>query len=476
MFAARRLAAVFATVLAMVLSTLAVWGSPVSADPGSPDATQTQESQESQDAPAAQDPKPRAKAPRPDYSWTPKKGPIFNTPDTKSKRAILAHVIQSVRSTRPGQSIRMAMWNFDDKPARIELIRAHKRGVSVQVLVSAQVDNPNFTALRKGLARKSPNARKQPAASWGRRCNAGCRTPRGKGIMHTKFFLFSKVGRAKNIVMFGSINLTTAAGNRQWNDLTTFTNATRLRKHYGKLFMSLRKDKPVYPPYRVYHSNKTVRTNVFPLNKKDVGGPILRDFKAVKCKGAARGYGNRAGRTKIRIAIAGWFDEYGARIARQVRRLWNRGCDIKIVNTLTGRGINKALKDRSGRGPVPNREVTRDRNADGIPERYLHLKYYTIDGVYGRDKSSRLYFTGSANWSARARRSDEIYVRVKKSGWTRRYANHVDRLFRGRYAHKPMTTVSGRPIPGHVAAGMLQPHEVFDPKNDHLVPDWFETD
>jgi hypothetical protein len=38
----------------------------------------------------------------------------------------------------------------------------------------------------------------------------------------------------------------------------------------------------------------------------------------------------------IRIAIAGWFDKYGDAIARKVRRLWDRGCDIKIVTTLGG--------------------------------------------------------------------------------------------------------------------------------------------
>lgn len=457
MFAPRRLAAVVVTVLAMLMCVLAP--GQVSAEPGAG----------AKNRPAA------SKVERsPNYSWTPAPGVTFNIPDTAQKRAILAKVIQSIRSTRPGRVIRMAMWNFDDKPARIELINAHKRGVSVQMVVSAQVDNPNFTLLKAGLARKSPNAKKQKVKSFAKQCRAGCRTAPGKGIMHTKFFLFSEVGKAKNISMFGSVNLTTAAGNRQWNDLTTVTNNWQLYRQYTQMFTELRSDQQVRPPYQVRDAGSRFRIHVFPLKSTDQGGPILRDLKLVQCKGVARGYGNGAGRTKIRIAIAGWFDEYGARIARQVRRLWNQGCDVKIVNTLTGRGINKALRDRSGRGPVPNREVTVDRNYDGIPERYLHLKFYTVDGVYN-GKSTRVYFTGSANWSARSTRSDEMYVRVFNGGWTRRYADHVDRLYSGPAAHRSVT-MSTRAIPGMEGIRRLEPHEIYDPKNDHLVPDWFETD
>lgn len=427
-----------------------------------------------------------APAPAPDYNWTPRAGVKFNWPDSGGKRAIQAHIIQAVRSTRPGRIIRMAMWNFDDKPARIELVRAHQRGVTVQMVVSAQVDNPNFTALKNALAKPSPMASRQPQKSFAKQCNAGCRTPPGKGIMHTKFYLFSRVGKAKNVSMFGSNNLTTAAGNRQWNDLITVNNQVGLFRSLNALFQQLRADKKVQPPFKTWWAGGgRYRVMAFPLNAGDEAGPIYRDLKKVHCRNVAPGYGVN-GRTKIRIAIAGWFDEYGARIARRVRELWNQGCDVKIVNTLTGRGINQALRDPSGRGPVPNREVTRDRNYDGIPERYLHLKYFTVDGVYAGDRSARVVFTGSANWSARSARSDEIYFRVQNaSGMVKAYANHVDKLFKSPYAHSPFTSyrtsIEGRPIiqpDGTVLTpeSMLSPQEIYDPANADRVPDWFETD
>src|SRR5699024_4702111 len=84
--------------------------------------------------------------------------------------------------------------------------------------------------------------------------------------------------------------------------------------------------------------------------------------------------------------------------------------------------------------------ITIDRNNDGIPEKYLHLKYMTIDGVYQGDRSSRVLFTGSGNWTARASRSDELLVMLKRPRWARYYSNYVDRLFRSRWAHNREVT------------------------------------
>jgi phosphatidylserine/phosphatidylglycerophosphate/cardiolipin synthase-like enzyme len=403
--------------------------------------------------------------------WVPTGGVTFNDPMVGSRqRVIIAKVINAIDATPRGERIRIATWNFDDRNAADALIRAHKRGVSVQVVASAQVISASFARLQRSL-RTRPFGRTMAKKSFAMQCKASCRGPRGTGIMHTKFYLFSRIGKVRKISMFGSNNLTAPAANRQWNDMITVTQSPRLHDFLIQTFGQLRSDQPVRPtPYRSFSTpNGKFRVILFPTTNT-ARNPVLNAFKDVRCRGVSGGAGNAKGRTRIRIAIAGWFDEYGAEIARQVRSLWERGCDIKIVNTLTGKGINQALRAPWGRGPVPTREVTIDADEDEIPEKYLHLKYVSINGVYNGQTNARVVFTGSANWTRRSLRSDEIIVRVAGAKYVERYEAVVDDLYASEWAHARMTsptlvrgTVSGR---GAVArdAGTT------------TVPQWFEID
>jgi hypothetical protein len=402
--------------------------------------------------------------------WEPESGVSLNDPMvSKRRRVIIAKVLRSVRAVRAGQTIHIATWNFDDKPATDALIKAKRRGVNVKVVVSSQVDNPNWDRLRRVL-----NAGRR-TDSFAHRCRASCRGKAGTGIMHTKFFLFSKVHGARDVVMFGSSNLTTPAGNRQWNDMVTMKDRRSVYRSFVKVFGELHRDQRVRPTaYKVLSPGSgQVQLTLFPADRGQTS-PVIKAFRQTKCHGATGGAGNANGRTVIRIGIAGWFDAYGAEIAQRLRTLWERGCDIKIVNTLTGRGVNRILRDKSGRGPVPNREVTIDRNEDGIPEKYLHLKYFTINGNFAGRTNARAIFTGSANWSARALRSDELIVRILgKSGWVRRYQNHVNRLYASPWSHKKTTTSTS------LQTGMAG-QKVFSPltlgRTTTELPAWFETD
>src|SRR3712207_4168501 len=160
--------------------------------------------------------------------------------------------------------------------------------------------------------------------------------------MHSKFYMFSRVHKSRHITMIGSANLTTPAGNRQWNDLVT-TKSEKVYRYLAKVFKQYRKDKIRTSPYQV----KTLgdyRIWIYPVGDRN---PQLNQLEKVRCKGATGRTGTH-GRTKSRIAVAGWFDDYGADIAKRIRKLWDHGCDIRIVTTLTGRGVNRALRDGSG--------------------------------------------------------------------------------------------------------------------------------
>jgi phosphatidylserine/phosphatidylglycerophosphate/cardiolipin synthase-like enzyme len=393
-------------------------------------------------------------------AWTPQPGALLSDPMIPGQnRNILARVIKSIRNTAKHEYIRVVVWNYDDRPVTDALLAADRRGVNVQVVVAGSVDNPNWARTRAQLNRNSGDK------SFAVKCTGGCRS-RTK-IMHSKYVLFSRIHKAKNIAMFGSFNLTTPAGNRQWNDMVTTRNFG-LYHTLEQTFNEYARDKVLSAPYKVTDLGK-YKVTLFPAFNRN---PILAELKKVSCQGATGGAGNAEGHTKIRIAIAGWFDAYGNDIARRVRSLWDHGCDIRIITTLAGRGVNQALKNPAGRGPVPMRQLTYDPNGDGIPERYLHMKNIAISGVFAGDTSANVLITGSPNWSTRAQKSDEILFRITKANkMVRQYQANTDRLFSGPWSH-----LRTAPSTAMLRKGAGESGEVPNLRSGENVPDWFELD
>ena len=343
-------------------------------------------------------------------------GAAFNDSLKPADRGnILDQVTLAVRNTPKGQYIRLVVWNYDAPWLTSELIRAKKRGAIVQVITAGSVDSGSFRNLARFLAQNPKDK------NFAKKCHGACRS--NSKIMHSKVFMFSKVGKTKNLSMFGSTNLTGAARNRQWNDQISTTNKP-LYDFFVGVFEQYRKDKPQVRPDDGFSSDR-YKVTLYPVFNEN---PVADAFRKVRCQGAT-GPGSTGGRTKIRIAVAGWFNGYGEEIAKQVRSLWDRGCDVRIVTTLLGRGVSRALRNPAGRGPIPIHSLYQDIDGDGVPERYLHMKSVSIQGVYGNDTAASMVWTGSPNWSARAARSDEVWVQVFHApALARAYANHIDYL------------------------------------------------
>lgn len=409
-------------------------------------------------APAAQvapvaAPRKKPGAAKKKAGFTPPNGVLFSDPMIKGQnRNILGRVIRTIRNTAKGQTIRVVVWNYDDRPVTNALLDADRRGVHVQVVVSGSVANPNWARTQAQLNR---NRKDQ---SFAVKCKGGCRS-RTK-IMHSKFITFSKVRKARNVSMFGSFNLTTPAGNRQWNDMIT----TRNPKIYNALvqtFQEYRRDKDIKGAYKVFNLGRNQIT-LFPSFGRNV---IKAQLQKVRCNATASGRP-----TVIRIAIAGWFDAYGSDIAKQVRKLWDQGCNIRIITTLAGRGVNQILKNPRGRGPVPMRTLTYDPNNDGVPERYLHMKNIAIRGWFEGNPSANVVITGSPNWSTRAQSSDEILFRLTKANaLTTAYINNTDRLFSG-----PWSTMRLAPSRTMLMRGASNFGGVPNLRTGENVPKWFE--
>lgn len=361
---------------------------------------------------------PAGKAAKP---YTPATGATFNSPFVSGGRTIATKVIKSINNTAKGEKIRIAIWNFDDGPTADALINAKRRGVDVRVITAHTTANPTWKRLRNVLTNGGD--------SYARACRYACRST--GPTLHSKLIMFTRIHKKHDVTMVGSLNLTAAAATNQWNDLLTVTNP-KVYDYLLKRFIEYSKDKPVKSPYAKRRLGADYQVTMYPANHVN---PVVQQLNQVRCWGAKKGYGSN-GRTIIRIAVAAWFDSYGQAIANKVRALWNQGCDIRIVTTLAGGGINKTLKSPGGRGPIPIKQLTIDSNGDGVPEKYLHMKSMSINGHFGPDRSAAIVLTGSPNWATDGRRADELVLRVReKRGLMRAYQNHISRLFNAPSAH-----------------------------------------
>ncbi len=372
--------------------------------------------------------------------FSPKSGVKVTNPLGTSRKQIMNHILKAIRATPKGEKIRLISWNIASRDFVKALINAHERGVSVRVLMSQQKadDQPksgDYWRLRRALRKR--NGLPARLYSWARGCNRSCRGTRG--IAHSKLFLFSRVGRSRNVVMSTSANATDVAVYRQWNDLYTNVGNAKIYNGFIKVFLEAAKDKPVRNAYRTF-PGKSVMGYVYPWRgAKAKGDRVKRELKRIKCRGARGGTGIN-GRTRIRIAQDAIIDKRGQEIARILRDKWEAGCNMRITYALMNNKARKILNNTK-RGPVPRRQIVQDWDNDGIYDRYLHAKVLAVSGVYRNDHSARVAWQGSENWSGLAKISDEQGFRIRRGGAEGKYARWVDWMFTNPPPRNPATTL-----------------------------------
>jgi phosphatidylserine/phosphatidylglycerophosphate/cardiolipin synthase-like enzyme len=363
----------------------------------------------------------------PDH-FNPRKGATFNNPygGKVASHRILHQLVRTINSVRPGHKIRIASWNFRSNVLADALIRAHRRGVSVRVLMDYgnwNPDLPNATARRTHRALALRDKHRAPdMTSWLRRCRGSCRGRHG--IAHTKFYLFDQVQKTKDVVMYGSANATLLAATIQWNDLYTFTNTPAIYDEFSHVFDQMRKDKAVRQGYLSYQHGRN-RIDFYPYTGKGTTkDPVLSVLDQVRCTGATRHTGIH-GHTKIRIAQTATYGNRGLALAQRLATMRKRGCNIRLVYAMFGTQALKILRAAK----VPLTHLAYDADCNGIYDKYVHLKSMTVSGVYGKNTHARYTWNGSANWTPVSLASDEVVGVIQRGDVTREYSNWIDYLF-----------------------------------------------
>ena len=375
-------------------------------------------------------------------------GPSFNNPTQGSAaaRRNMERVYRMIQSSkgykgvkRPSQcptkvsnypsTIRIALYSFSDGRVADALIRAHRRCVSVKVLMNDHLSNrdvPAFGRLQRALGANRAHR------SYARRCVDGCRGR--SGPLHTKMYLFSKTGKADHVVAFGSTNMTGKAANVQWNDLFVWKGRVGMFNQFTTIFRESAKDRRAPLPVERNYRNAGVTTMFWPQpGHSKATDRVLQALKEVKCSTRPRRGTGFNGHTAVSINIHAMEGDRGLYIAQHIVKMRKAGCRVRVLYGLIAPRIHRTFKA----GGVASRRTIFDRDDNGYTDMYTHMKYVGVNGVVGGDRSARVMYTGSENFSQKTVYADEIWQRIPGTKAWRKYQNLFDMIWNSNFYSNP---------------------------------------
>ena len=337
-------------------------------------------------------------------------------------------------------TIRMATWSFNDAAMFKALARAVQRGVVVQVVAASGVNAEKGYRPWKDTYSylNSKWAHYYNRANYARQCRGACRGY--GGTPHSKYFLFTDVGYRsatpnvvgiKKIAMQSSMNLTTFAYNGQWNSAVALYSPHVYDRYLNIFAQASNQWKHGYE-----QTTEDLIVNTFypggALNT--ARDPVLAALSKVRCVGAQGGGVN--GRTRVRVIQYAIFDNRGIAIAKKLRYLWNAGCNVAVIYSVSSRNVLSIMRSRSGRGPIPMKQsVIKNRAGDVV--KYNHSKWLAISGWWGGYRSAWMVQSGSANWSDFAYGCDEQMQEMRGFTLTAPFVRTFDATWRQKTSRPP---------------------------------------
>lgn len=347
----------------------------------------------------------------------------FNIPVGKTAEQMVnvRKMMVAIDGTQAGETIRMSFFsltvpNFSDK-----LIAAYERGVNVRLIQDDHEIGPLWQEI---VAKIGSNPTKK---SWAMLCHRSCHSDEYPSYMHAKLYLFSKTKGLSKVVMISSANPTFTQARIGWNDMYTVIGNATLYEGALRYFEDMTAgaiedangDQSTGVPIDAYFSAASGKYQAYYFPKAGEGSeedPMWQILDDVECVGTAPGYG-LLGRTVIKVAMYQW----SVRRDRLAYKLWNLsqdGCWVDIIydQTVTDKEVVDVLKTPGeGRYGIPTlTKASEDRNDDGVYDHFIHTKYVLVNGIYTGDTSTKVIFTGTANWTNTAMQyGNEIMFQIK---------------------------------------------------------------
>ena len=408
--------------------------------------------------------------------YSPANGASYNRPmNPRYQRTNLTKVIRFVNSM-PGykqaatsmcpragalvpSTIRMSAYSITDGRVAKALVAAHKRCVSVQVLMNnhlSRTTDPAWRTLENAFGTRVFGSEGRSRRSFAHRCSSGCR---GSGVLHTKMYLFNStlLDPSRNKIRYttavGSSNMTSNAAEVQWNDLYTVRGRADLYGTFLRVFNLMKADNGVHR--KLIQVNNGIYQSTFWPQARGAADPTMQMLKSVHCTGANGGTGI-GGHSVVYINMHAWFGTRGLGLANQVRKMYNNGCYVRVLYSFMSYGVFKKLHSGTG-SRMSVRRTTFSHNGRTAYV-YSHFKNTSVSGYVGKDRSAKVVWTGSNNFTNDGTHFDEVTLRIASASAYRSYVNQFKSISRTKssavYAHLSEPSGGGR-APKRLVAGSL---------------------
>ena len=226
--------------------------------------------------------------------------------------------------------------------------------------------------------------------------------------------------------MTSSSNPNAGGAVKGWNDMYVLKSVPQLYQGAERVMAEMAQDTPNDGDRFLQFREGGALTRYYP--KRTGTHPIIQDLNRVSCRGASGGAGI-GGRTVLRVSMFRWNRKWGKAIAKKLVGLAGNGCKLNIVYGAPSRELRLYLTNAARRSGRINLWDSRyDRNGDGKPDLRVHHKYLLISGHIGSDNSAWQVTTGSQNWGASLRTSDENTVTVNSRGAHGAYVNNFQHI------------------------------------------------
>jgi hypothetical protein len=335
------------------------------------------------------DPAPQ---PEPTRPYRPPAGLLLAAPSAEGEEADnpTFRVLQDLIAHTPaGERIRIVGNSFSYVPVAEALVRAHERGVRVQVLLH-DAANRGWKApavLREGLGEDLA----APSYVW-----------LAPGGVHQKVWSFTRAGASEDVVLTGSMNLTYYSAG-QYTDMYSWVGRPDVRRQLDRRFEQLVRALPDPPPLGPLDLGQ--ERIWFHPGYDNASDPVRQALEAVPTPGA-----------RIRVVMYAWLDERGLDLARLLAAKDAAGADVEVV---LGRSTGPVVREVLAASGV---EVHPGVFSDGDD---VHHKL-TVVSAPGTAHDFAL--TGSDNFTQASLGRPELVLRLDDPQVLREYDGWFDRL------------------------------------------------
>jgi phosphatidylserine/phosphatidylglycerophosphate/cardiolipin synthase-like enzyme len=336
--------------------------------------------------------------------YTAPPGPRFASPaDDPGANRIVRALVENIRHTPPGATIRIVAYSFSLFEVSNPLIAADRRGVHVQVIVDGRHSH-EFEAT-KALERALGTDRRR--GSFIVLTNGSSRGG-DHSHSHQKSWSFSHTGKSRHVVMVGATNLSTLGTTEQYSDMYTFVGRADVWRTFSRVFRAQVHDVPVPDPAITARLGQDTAyfDPGFTMTDDPIAGAIA-DLPASPS-------------THIRIVMYAWHPPRGQRIVDLLLEKLAGGATVDIVRGPFVRQPLDSLRDAGAR-------IHRGYFSNGD---HVHDKLMVVESA--RDgRTERFVTTGSDNWGNVSFLRDDVDVKIHlDAGEYAAYVSFFHRLVR----------------------------------------------